>query len=112
MESEYRAIAWTITELEWVKNLLSELGIQVPNPMCLKSGNQGATFHASNPNCCSKLKHVVLDFKWVRERVETAIVQLLYTPGKDQRVDTLTKFLGSKAFMEQRANLVDILPQD
>lgn len=82
---EYRAIASTMTQLEWVKNLLLELRIQVLSLICLKSNNQDVTFLASNPISHSKLKHVALDFKWVRERVEVELVRLVHIPSKDQR---------------------------
>lgn len=71
-----------ITKLEWVKNLLVELGIEVESPIVLKSDNLGATFLASNLICHTKLKYVVMDLKYVRERVEANSVLLTHIVGK------------------------------
>lgn len=43
-DSEYRAVVTTITNLYWVKNILSELGIVLLCPMILKSDNRGQYF--------------------------------------------------------------------
>lgn len=56
MESEYRVIATTIEELEWVKNLLHELGVKISTPTKVKSGNLGVVFVASNIKCHTRMK--------------------------------------------------------
>jgi len=111
-ESEYRAIATTIQELEWVKNLLVELGVGVKNPITLKSDNRGAVFLATNSACHSKLKHVAIDLKYVRERIDAGSVHISHIPGTSQQAELLTKALSPKGFMQQRINLVRPFSQD
>lgn len=48
IESECRAIATSITNLEWVRNTLLELGIIILTPMTFRSDNLGVSFLASN----------------------------------------------------------------
>ena len=42
-EAEYRAIATAAIEIEWVKSLLTELGVRLSNSPALYSDNLGAT---------------------------------------------------------------------
>jgi len=105
-------ITTTIQELEWVKNLLGELGIEVKPPMQLWSDNRGATLLASNSACHTKLKHVAMDLSYVRERVDQGSVIVSHIPGKHQQADILTKALNPKSFLEQRRNLVKAFSPD
>lgn len=74
--------------------------------MVLKSDNLGATFLASNTACHTKFKHVAIDLKYIRERVEVGSICVVYISGKLQQVDALTKALNPKMFIEQGSNLV------
>lgn len=111
-KSEYYANTTTVTELEWVKNMMSELGILLSHLMILKSDTKGSTFLAANQACHTKPKHVSTNLQYVRERVETGSMIVQHIPSVDQRVDILTKSLSPKLFLEQRFNLVEVLPQN
>lgn len=50
--------------------MLLELGIIVPKPIKILSDNMGATFISKNPIGHCKLKHVMIDLQFVRERTE------------------------------------------
>lgn len=111
IEAEYRAVTTTVTNLDWVRNMMIELGVEVPNPMVVNSDNKGATFLATNQICHSKLKHIAIDVDFVKERVEQGVIRVCHILGKDEKADILTKALQPKAFLEQRNNL-EVLPQD
>lgn len=82
-EAEYRAIATTTQEVEAVRLALVELGLEVPRPMVILSDNMGATFIAENPIGHIKLKHVVLDLYFVREKVQNEEIIVKHVPGKE-----------------------------
>lgn len=85
IESEYWAIATTITYLEWEKNLLVELGIDQEESMVLKSDNLGATFLASYTMSHSRLKNIAMDMKYVRKGVEVGFIIVTHIPRKFQK---------------------------
>lgn len=51
----------------WFKNLLTELGIKLNYIPTLYCDNIGATNLAANPIIHSKMKHVALDYFFVRQ---------------------------------------------
>lgn len=69
-EAEFRAVASTTAEILWLKSQLKELGVciqQVPTIYC---DNLGATHYSVNPVFHSRMKHLALDFHFVREEVQ------------------------------------------
>lgn len=48
-EAEYRAMAATVCELQWVTYILCDLKIPVPTPISLYCDNQAAIHIAQNP---------------------------------------------------------------
>lgn len=85
----------TTQEVQSVKAVLQELGVEVPRPMVILSDNLGETFIVKNPIGHSKLKRVVLDLHLVREKGEVVVKHI---SGKDQWANILTKALPPKLF--------------
>lgn len=106
------SIATTITELEWVHNLLIKQRTDIALPLTLRFDNLGAMFIASNLVCHSKLKHVAIDLKYVREWVEAGSIVVSHITGKHQQANILMKALKPILFIDQRSNLVRELSQD
>ncbi|XP_019088989.1 PREDICTED: uncharacterized protein LOC109127887 [Camelina sativa] len=65
-EAEYRAIANTSAELRWICNLLTELGVYIRVIPTVYCDNVGATFLCANPVFHSRMKHLALDYHFVR----------------------------------------------
>ncbi|CAH9114450.1 unnamed protein product [Cuscuta epithymum] len=97
-EAEYRALANATAELLWVQNLLCELGISLSRPPLLMCDNLGATFVCANPVFHSRMKHLALDYFFVRELVERHQLHVRHISTKHQVADALTKPLGRVAF--------------
>lgn len=110
-EAEYRAIATTVEELEGVKSLLTELGIEVKLPLKILTDNKGASFIANNPIGHMKLKHVAMDLGFIRERTEKGSLTVEHIPGALQKADILTKALRPKPFKDLQCKLVGEPPQ-
>jgi hypothetical protein len=81
----------------WLKGLLLELGLKVPIPV-LWCDNLGAMFLVSNLAFHARIKHIELDFHFVREKVMNVIIQVRFIYSQDQLVDVLTKPLSSTHF--------------
>jgi histone deacetylase 1/2 len=68
-ESEYKELANATAELIWVQSLLKELGVSQPCPPVLWCDNIGVTYLSSNPVFHARMKHIEVDYHFVRERV-------------------------------------------
>ncbi|KAJ0520496.1 putative RNA-directed DNA polymerase [Helianthus annuus] len=95
-EAEYRAMAATVSKVLWVRWLLSELDVKQGEPTILFCDNQAARHIANNPVFHEITKHVEMDCYFVRERVESREVELVYIDSKNQIADLLTKALGAQ----------------
>ena len=69
-ESKYRAVDNAFSETLWVTNLLTELRFPVHQLPTIYCDNLGATFLSKNPVFHSRVKHVAVDFDFVRNHVE------------------------------------------
>ncbi|GJY56042.1 uncharacterized mitochondrial protein-like protein [Tanacetum coccineum] len=92
-EAEYRAMASTVSEIIWVRWLLSELYVHNPLATPIFCDNQAAWHIANNPVFHERTKHVEMDCYFVRERVESKEIILMKISSKMQIVDLLTKGL-------------------
>ncbi|GJR82519.1 retrovirus-related pol polyprotein from transposon RE2 [Tanacetum coccineum] len=99
-EAEYKALANAAVELAWVENLLTELGLTLPAPPRLYCDNIGA-----NPVYHSRMKHVALDYHFVREKVAVGSLRVHHINSVDQLADALTKPLSRAPFLSLRSKI-------
>ncbi|KAK1416517.1 hypothetical protein QVD17_32308 [Tagetes erecta] len=104
-EAEYKALANAAAELSWVQNILQELGITLPHCPRLFCDNTGATYLCANPVYHSRMKHVALDYHFVRERVTSGLLQVFHINTADQPADVLTKPLSRGPFLKFRSKI-------
>ncbi|KAJ9555944.1 hypothetical protein OSB04_010558 [Centaurea solstitialis] len=78
-EAVYKALANAAAELAWVENILKELGISIRVSPLLYCNNTGATSLCANPVYHSRMKHVVLDYHFVRERMSVLFEIIIST---------------------------------
>lgn len=97
-EAEYRSVANTSSELRWVCSLLTELGINLPQAPVIYRDNIGATYLCANPVFHSRMKHIALDYHFVREQIQTGCLRVTHVSTRDQLVDVLTKPLPRTPF--------------
>ncbi|GJR54518.1 uncharacterized mitochondrial protein-like protein [Tanacetum coccineum] len=95
-EAEYRAMASTVSEVIWVRWLLSELQVDISFPTPLFCDNQAARHIANNPVFHERTKHVEMDCYFVRERVESKEIISMHISSKMQIADLLTKRLAAQ----------------
>ena len=104
-EAEYRSLASTVTELIWLKALLSELHLppsMIPSIYC---DNQSTVLLTANPILHNRSKHFELDLHFVREKVASRQVSVSHIPAHDQAADILTKAIPSTNFPFYRSKL-------
>ena len=97
-KAEYKAIANATSELIWINSLLRELQLNL-SPPTLWCDNIGATYLSSNPVFHARMKHIEVDFHFVREQVASGKLRVCIISGKDQIADLLTKPLPKSRFL-------------
>ena len=98
-EAEYRAITSTAAEMEWIKSLLIDLGVTLQSIPVLYSNNLGATYLCANPVFQSRMKHLAIDYHFVRDLVHHRPLRVAHISSSDQLADALTKSLPRTRFL-------------
>ncbi|QHN99985.1 Copia protein [Arachis hypogaea] len=94
-----------VAELIWIKNLLGELYVYLPNPPLVYYDNLSVVLLAANPILHSKSKYFELDMHFVRDLLTAKAVSINYIPDKVQVANVLTKSIPSEAFLFFRDKL-------
>ncbi|KHN35824.1 Copia protein, partial [Glycine soja] len=97
-EAEYRALASTTCELQWLTYLLHDFRVSFIQPATLYCDNQSAIQIASNPVFHERTKHIEIDCHIVRDKVNQGLLKLLPISSHMQLVDILTKPFSSSLF--------------
>lgn len=84
------------------------LGIDLRAPHRIRSDNLGATQLSANSVYHTKIKHVALDFRFVRESVERKTLTVEHISNTLQKAYMLTKALRPARFLKLRSNLFDV----
>ena len=90
-EAEYQSVANTSSELKWITSLLSELGIHLTRAPTIYCDNVGAIYLCVNPVLHSRMKHVALDYHFIRHQVQSGTLRVVHISTKDQLADVMTK---------------------
>ncbi|XP_022642892.1 uncharacterized protein LOC111242680 [Vigna radiata var. radiata] len=91
-EEEYRALAATTCEIQWINYLLSDLQVQEAGIPALYCDNKSARHIAHNQSFHERTKHIELDCHVVREKVQANLLHLLPIHSDEQLADVFTKF--------------------
>ena len=89
----------------WVQTLFDELGIQHPPAAQLWCDNMGATYLSANPVFHARMKHIEVDYHFVRERVARKLLDIKFISTGDQVADSFTKPLKVRQLEVFRNNL-------
>ncbi|RVW40370.1 Retrovirus-related Pol polyprotein from transposon RE1 [Vitis vinifera] len=100
IEAEYRSVAATTSEINWICSLVTELGITLPTLPIIYCDNVGATYLYSNPVFHSRMKHVAIDYHFIRDQVQSDALRVTHVSSADQLVNTLTKPFSRSCFQE------------
>lgn len=77
-EVEHRFVAVTLAKVKWSVSIASELGLSLSTHLC------------ENPVFHSWMKHIALDYHFVREQVQDGTLRVSHVSYADQLADALT----------------------
>ncbi|XP_014511530.1 uncharacterized protein LOC106770221 [Vigna radiata var. radiata] len=97
-EAEYRSLASTVCELQWLTYMLHDLYIAYTSPALIYCDNQSAIQIASNKVFHERTKHIDIDCHIVSEKVAAGLIKLLSISTTMQIADILTKSLPPPCF--------------
>lgn len=89
IEVEYRSLANTTAELNWVASMIHELGITISSPLNLACKKLGMNYLARNLVHHGKAKHVAISYHFVREQVAAGSLIVNHVSSEDQLADIL-----------------------
>ena len=104
-EAEYRSVANTAAELLWICSLLTELGVTISTTPTVYCDNIGATYLCANPVFHSRMKHIAIDYHFVRGQIQNKVLRVTHVTTHDQLADGFTKPLPRPRFQELRSKI-------
>uniref|UniRef100_A0A2N9EW46 Integrase catalytic domain-containing protein n=1 Tax=Fagus sylvatica TaxID=28930 RepID=A0A2N9EW46_FAGSY len=97
-EAEFRAMAYGICEMLWLKAMMKELGVHSKDPMKLYCDNKAAISIAHNPVQHDRTKHVEVDRHFIKEKLTEGLICTPFVRTENQLADILTKGVSNKIF--------------
>ena len=97
-EAEYAAAAYTCKELNFVRNILSDLGHPVKGPIVIGVDNQAAIKICENAGVTGRNKHFDDSIHYFREMFTLRKVFPTFVKTTDQHADGFTKALAKPQF--------------
>ncbi|XP_019459959.1 PREDICTED: uncharacterized protein LOC109359717 [Lupinus angustifolius] len=109
-EAEYRALATTSCEIQWLTNLLDNFRVNYVKPALLYCDNDSARHIAANSVFHELTKHIDINCHVVRERLHSKLFHLLPIASIDQSANILTKALDPThfRFLLSKLGILDI----
>ena len=101
-EAEYVALSSATQEAIWLRRLMKDFGKQMDAPTTIYEDNQGAIELARNAKYHSQTKHIDICHHFVRERVVSNEIRVIYCRTEDMVADIMTKGLPKPTFEKLR----------
>ena len=99
------AAAHACQEALWLRLLLKELGFEQNSATIIYEDNQGCIKLAKHSKNHSRTKHIDIKHHFLREKIESSEVKLIYCPTDQMKADILTKALPGPKFVSMREML-------
>lgn len=97
-EAEYQVIADTVSEILWLRELLTILGVDCSPTIPLHCYNLSAIHLSANPVFHERTKHVAFDYHFIRDEIVRGVISIKHVSITMHFADIFTKALGQKEF--------------
>ena len=105
IEAEYKALTGATCEAIWLRRILEEVGTQQKQATRIQCDNQSSIKLAHNPVYHARSKHIELQHNFVREKIESQVIELIYCNTSQNVADVFTKPVGRIHFEDLRKKL-------
>ena len=105
IEEEYIGASKASQESLWIIRLLQEAHHQQDHPTTIFCDNQSTIKLAKNPIYRAKSKHIEVHHHFVRDLMESEVVDLHFYSSEDQIADIFTNVLSTVKFLKFRTLL-------
>ena len=104
-EAKYKALCNVTCEVVWLRRILEDIDNKQIKPTILKCDNQSSIKLAYNPIYHARTKHIEIQHHFVREKIQSKEIDLIYCNTTDNVADIFTKPLGKINFEKCRKQL-------
>ena len=106
-EAEYYALAETVREITWLRELLSDFDINFDGPVTLEVDSQSCIKMIDNEKFSNRTKHIDVRYHFAKESIQKNQITLQYVPTDINIADMLTKPLAGTKIkaLRELANL-------
>ena len=101
-EAEYVSAAYASQEAVWLRQLLTDLGISLPQATTIYEDNQGCIKLANTEKVNARTKHIDVRHHYLRDLVDRNMINLVYCESDSMIADALTKPIPRPKFEELR----------
>jgi hypothetical protein len=102
-EAEYAAISQSVQLLQVIKSILVELHLLPEESPCqVYNDNQSAIYTSNNITLGSNMRHVLINYHYVRELIAQGLLKVSYVPTSEMIADLFTKALPRESFDKHR----------
>ena len=104
-EAEYKALTSATCEAIWLRHILEYVGTQQIEATRIQCDNQSSIKLAHNLVYHARSKHIELHHHFVREKIESQEIELIYCNTSENVADVFTKPVGRIHFEDLRKQL-------
>ena len=103
-------MAYVTSDIVWLIALLGTFGHTHKGPAFLYCDSEVALYIAANPVFHERIKHIEIDFHFIKKKIEDGVIKIVHVPTRHQLADLFTKPLDQMQFMYllSKMNLINI----
>eukprot|EP00253_Pinus_taeda_P016511 PITA_16511 len=90
-EAEYKGVVNITIQAMWLKNFLTELGVQFHQPIVIWCDNQSTLKFCRDPVQRQQTKNIEIHIHYIRDLVHDQVIDLQFCPSAEQTADIFTK---------------------
>ena len=111
-EAEYKALCSDTCKAIWLRRILEDVGEGQQEPIVIRCDNQSTIKLGNNLVCHASSKHIYTQYHFVREKVQSKEISLMYCNTNENVAHIFTKPLEKEKFEFCRSKLCVVENQD